>query len=209
MTKLGRKMRLHWILVAYFERIWEGVPEEATPERFRLRCDFLLANVQPGERVLDLGCGDGAFVAALAAHGARPVGADVAGEALRRARLHHPQLEFVQSADALPFADGEFAVVWAGELLEHVQDGLGLLEEVARVLRPDGRLLVSTPDHGWWRRLSVALSRRRFEAHFDPRADHVRFFTASSLETLLLSARFVDLDVRSRRGVLLAAATRH
>jgi ubiquinone/menaquinone biosynthesis C-methylase UbiE len=194
--------------VAYFERIWAGVPEGGKPERFGLRCDFLLAQVHQGERVLDLGCGDGAFVAALASHGAQPVGVDVAGEALRRARLRYPQLEFVQSAEALPFADGEFAVVWAGELLEHVQDGLGLLEEVARVLRPGGRLLASTPDHGHWRRLSVALSRRRFEAHFDPRADHLRFFTARSLETLLAAAGFIELDVRSRRGVLLASATR-
>jgi 2-polyprenyl-6-hydroxyphenyl methylase/3-demethylubiquinone-9 3-methyltransferase len=196
------------VSVAYFERIWAGAPDEVAPEHFALRREFLLAGARAGERVLDLGCGDGAFAQALAEHGADPVGADVALEALRRARLRAPQLEFRHSGEVLPFGDGEFAVVWAGELFEHVQDGLGLLAEVTRVLRPGGRLLLSTPDHGWWRRLSVALSRRRFEAQFEPRSDHVRFFTAHSLRTFLAAAGFDEPDVRSHRGVLLASATR-
>jgi ubiquinone/menaquinone biosynthesis C-methylase UbiE len=161
-----------------------------------------------GERVLDLGCGLGDFTAALAEHGANATGCDVAEEALRRARLRHPQLRFTLSGETLPFGDESFDAVWAGEVLEHVQDGLGLLAEVQRVLRPGGLLLVSTPSHGPLRRLWLGLSTRAFERTFEPRSDHVRFFTAGTLRALLTDAGFDAATVVRRRPLLLATARR-
>ncbi len=190
-----------------FDRIWESVPEGAVPERFDRRRAFLLAGVRPGERVLDLGCGEGAFSGVLAAAGARPVGVEVAAEPLRRARRLLPEVEFRLAAeDRLPFAAAGFDVVWAGEVLEHVADGVGLLDEVRRVLRPGGRLLISTPDHPRRLVLGLALRRRAFERHFDPRADHVRFFTRRTLRVLLEAAGFTPVSIRGRRGSLLAVA---
>jgi 2-polyprenyl-3-methyl-5-hydroxy-6-metoxy-1,4-benzoquinol methylase len=171
-----------------------------------LRRDFLLGRVSPGTRVLDLGCGLGEFTASLVAQGADAVGCDVAEEALRRARARHPGIEFVQSGEELPFEVGSFDAVWAGEVLEHVQDVLGLLAEVHRVLRVDGRLIISTPDHGPAKRLQLGLSRKAFETAFDPRSDHVRFFTKSTLRTALVLSQFGELDVTSQKGLLLATA---
>jgi ubiquinone/menaquinone biosynthesis C-methylase UbiE len=173
-----------------------------------LRRDFLLGLVARGERVLDLGCGLGDFTAALAAHGAWPIGCDVAQEPLRRARQRYGELQFTRSGATLPFADGSFDVVWMGEVLEHVQDGLGLLAEVGRVLRPGGRLLISTPDHGALRRLWFGLSARAFERAFDPRSDHVRFFTARSLRGLLVAVGLGEVRITKHHGVLLASAIR-
>jgi ubiquinone/menaquinone biosynthesis C-methylase UbiE len=162
--------------------------------------------VEAGARVLDLGCGLGDFTATLAEHGANAIGCDVAAEALRRARERHPGADFVLSADSLPFEDRSVDVVWAGEVLEHVQDVLGLLAEVHRVLAGDGRLLVSTPDHAPLRRLHLGLSRRAFESNFDPRSDHVRFFTSNTLRETLAVSRFGALELTSTRGVLFAEA---
>lgn len=135
------------------------------------------------------------------------MGCDVSGVALRLARSRFPALEFVQCSEELPFDDDSFDVVWAGEVIEHVQDGLGLMAEIHRVLRRRGRLLVSTPDHGALRRLHLGLSRRAFERNFDPRSDHVRFFTAATLRAVLTVSAFAEVEVASRRHVLLARST--
>jgi 2-polyprenyl-3-methyl-5-hydroxy-6-metoxy-1,4-benzoquinol methylase len=182
------------------EAVWRAVPEDAEPERFAARRAFLLDRVTPGARVLDLGCGDGAFAAALLAAGCAVTMADVADEALRRARLRAPEAEAVKLAEGepLPFAEDAFDVVWAGEVLEHVADVVGLLAEVRRVLRWGGRLLVTTPWHG---RVVVAT-----DAHFDPRADHLRFFSARTLRTVLEDAGFVEIEIRRAGRGLRASA---
>jgi 2-polyprenyl-3-methyl-5-hydroxy-6-metoxy-1,4-benzoquinol methylase len=178
------------------DAVWRAVPEGAEPERFAVRRAFLLDHVASGERVLDLGCGDGAFAAELLKAGCAVTMADVAGEALRRARARAPGAEAValDEGAALPFAEDAFDVVWAGEVLEHVADVVGLLAEVRRVLRWGGRLLVTTPWHG---RVVVAT-----DAHFDPRADHLRFFSARTLRAVLADAGFVSVQVtRAGRGL--------
>jgi ubiquinone/menaquinone biosynthesis C-methylase UbiE len=192
----------------YFDRIWERVPEGAVPERFAARRDFLLAGVRPGERVLDVGCGEGAFSAALAAAGARPVGIEVAAEPLRRARRRHPELELELVGTEVPFPAASFDVAWAGEVLEHVADGPGLLDELRRVLRPGGRLLVTTPDHPRRLVLGLALRRAAFERHFDPRADHLRFFTPRTLTLLVEDAGFSVGRIARRAGAIYAEAER-
>jgi SAM-dependent methyltransferase len=178
------------------DAVWRAVPEGVEPERFAARRDFLLAHVAAGRRVLDLGCGDGAFAAELRDAGCVVTMADVAGEALRRARARAPGAEAVQLVEGapLPFAEDAFDVVWAGEVLEHVADVVGLLAEVRRVLRWGGTLLATTPWHG---RIVVGT-----DAHFDPRADHLRFFSARTLRAVLADAGFVSVQVtRAGRGL--------
>jgi 2-polyprenyl-3-methyl-5-hydroxy-6-metoxy-1,4-benzoquinol methylase len=183
------------------EAVWRGVPEDAEPERFAARRAFLVQRVSAGQRVLDLGCGDGAFAAELVVAGCAVTMADVAEEALRRARSRVARAQAVKLAEGapLPFGEDAFDVVWAGEVLEHVADVVGLLAEVRRVLRWGGSLLVTTPWHG---RLVVAS-----DAHFDPRSEHLRFFSARTLRSVLADAGFAQVDVRrSGRGLHASAS---
>jgi SAM-dependent methyltransferase len=192
------------------EAVWRAVPDDARPERFAARRAFLLAHVRAGDRVLDLGAGDGAFAAELLAAGCEVVAVDVAEEALRRARARAPGLDArrVEEGAPLPLDEDAVDVVWAGEVLEHVADVVGLLAEVRRVLRWGGTLLVTTPYHG---RLSVAALALRggFDEHFDPRADHLRFFTPRTLRAVLADAGFAEVDVGAVGGVPLLRHALH
>ena len=189
----------------YHESLWEQVPAGSRPEAFEPRRAFLLARVQPGERVLDVGCGEGWFTSALRGAGAHPVGIDVAEEPLRRGRAREPELDLrlVGGGDGeeWPFSDAEFDAVWAGEVIEHVVDTAGWLSQVRRVLRPGGALLASTPDHGWLTMLGLALFPRRRDRHFDPRSDHLRFYSRRSLTALLADFRFEEVGVSGLGGV--------
>ena len=113
-----------------------------------------------------------------------------------------------------PLPDASFDVVWAGETIEHVLDTAGWLSEVRRVLRSGGSLLLSTPAHGRLAMLGLAISRRKLDRHFDPRGDHLRFYTARTLRRLLEDFGFEDIEVRAAGGIpgarrlLLASARR-
>lgn len=195
---------------ALADAIWESLPADTAPEGFARRRAFLLAHVGSGERVLDLGCGAGEFSAALAQAGARPIGVDVAAEALRRAAARAPgrDLRLWRAGEALPVDDNAVDVVWAGEVIEHVADVAPWLSEVRRVLRPRGTLLLTTPHHGPLTLLGLALSPRRFAAHFDPRSDHLRFFSPRTLRALLDDLGFDVASLRVRRGTILVRAVR-
>jgi 2-polyprenyl-3-methyl-5-hydroxy-6-metoxy-1,4-benzoquinol methylase len=201
----------------YHEALWEAVPEGGEPVDFARRRDFLLGRIDAGERVLDVGCGEGRFAAELAEAGAEVVGLDVAAEPLRRARERHPELvdmRQVPAAGTWPLEDASFDAVWAGEVIEHIADTAGWLSEVRRVLRSGGKLLLSTPDHGRLRMFGWALFPSTFETHFDPRADHLRFYTSRALTDLLEDFGFHAVAVRRAGGPpgarrqLLASARR-
>lgn len=193
------------------EAVWRAVPEEATPERFATRRAFLLEHARPGLRVLDLGAGDGAFAAELTAAGCSVVAVDVAEEALRRARARVPALDArrVAEGEPLPLDEDSVDLVWAGEVLEHVADVVGLLADVRRVLRWGGALLATTPYHGRAGLVALALRPGALEAHFDPRADHLRFFTARSLSAVLREAGFAEVRVRATGGAPLLRSALH
>jgi SAM-dependent methyltransferase len=195
----------------YYEELWQALPDELSLPDFELRREFLLADVRPGLRVLDLGCGDGAFAAAAAGAGAVVVGVEVAQAAVDRAVRSHPALDFrlVDLDGPLPFEDGEFELVWASEVIEHVADTARWLSEVRRVVAVGGLFLVTTPSHG---RLRVALG--GIERFSEPLGDHLHLYTRRSLAGVLGEFGFGSVEVRAVAGppllrrMLLARARR-
>jgi SAM-dependent methyltransferase len=182
-----------------YEDFWADAPADPEPWAWERRRSLLLAEARPGERVLDLGCGAGRFVAALRDAGADPVGVELAEAALGRARRNAPgaDLRLVEPDGSLPLEHGGVDLVWCSEVLEHVADTAYLLLEVRRVLRPGGRLLVTVPFHGRVKAALIAFA--HFDAHFDPLGQHLRFYTRTSLATALRS-QFDDVRVRAWGG---------
>ncbi|MDP9400806.1 MAG: class I SAM-dependent methyltransferase [Actinomycetota bacterium] len=126
--------------------------------RFHRDLDELFARAAP-ESLLDVGCGEGVLTHAWARRldGRRVVGIDLDDPALHAEwrRRAAPNLEYrVMKAERLPFADDEFDLATAIEVLEHVPDPEHSLQEMARVARR--HLLVSVPREPLWRALNLA-----------------------------------------------------
>ncbi len=129
------------------------------PQRYwqRMRHRHIRGLLGPAPRVLDVGCGSSRLLGALPAHS---VGLDLLVGKLRRARRFGRSL--VQAdAVGLPFRDGAFDAVVASQVVERLPPGGHALTEMARVLRPGGRLILATPDYGRrrWRFLGALYSR--------------------------------------------------
>jgi SAM-dependent methyltransferase len=191
---------------AYYESFWEDAPQDPEPWAWARRRALLLGEARRGDRVLDLGCGAGRFVAALRDAGIDAVGVELAEAALSRARTNVPgaDLRLVEPDGSLPLDHGSVDLVWCSEVLEHVPDTAGLLSEARRVLKTRGRILVTTPAHDLPRRVLIALL--RWEPHFDPLGQHVRFYSRRSLERVLDTFAFEAVEVRARRGMLVGRA---
>jgi SAM-dependent methyltransferase len=110
--------------------------------------------VTSGLRVLEIGCGEGDLLAALAP--SRGVGVDFSGEMLRRARARHSELEFVeQDAQELDIA-GPFDVVILSDLANDLWDVQRVLERVRRVSTPSTRVILNVYSRVWQPVLSIA-----------------------------------------------------
>ena len=185
---------------AYYEDVWADLPD-GPPWAWEWRSALLAGETRAGERVLDLGCGAGHFLKLLRTLGAEPIGVELSKRALERARSREPRAEthLLAHDGSIPLSHGSIDLVWCSEVIEHVGDVGGLLEEVRRVLRPGGRLLLTTPFHGRVKGAMLALT--RFDSHFDPLGQHLRFFTPSSLRRALEAARLDVADVTATRGL--------
>ena len=147
--------------------------------------------------MLDVGCGEGVLTERWAqALGTRPVvGLDLEDPKLRAEweRRQRPNLSFrTTAAEKLPFADDEFDLAAAIEVLEHVPDPETTVAEMARVAR--GHLLVSVPHEPLWRALNLARGAYLRELGNTP--GHVNHWTRRGFVALL--ARHGDvIEVRS------------
>jgi SAM-dependent methyltransferase len=169
----------------------------AGPERVELFRRYVGG---PGRHVLDLGCRDGALTQAYAGEN-EIVGVDADREALAEAQKLGIETRWADLDDALPFEDGSFDVVVAGELLEHLRDPRRVASEVLRVLRPGGTFVGSVPN-------AYRLKNRlRFLRGRKPENDltHLQMFAPNDVRALLGGFQDVHLHLIAGRLVPLHA----
>jgi len=120
------------------------LPDPRIDRKFRRICELVREQL-PCEAFLDAGCGDGRYLAALAAElPPRRAGVDLSGRILETAAAR-VRADFRQaSLETLPFEDGAFDLVLCTQVIEHVPRPDVAVFELARVLRPGGRLVIST-----------------------------------------------------------------
>jgi SAM-dependent methyltransferase len=161
-----------------------------------LTIDYDRLDVRPGMTVLDLGCGEGRHAFEAYRRGAHVVAVDwgrsevettkrwlgaiaAAGEAPEGARYEVVRGDLT----ALPFPDASVDRVIASEVLEHIPDDAAAFAEIARVVRPGGRVAVTVPRY-WPERVCWALS----DAYHANEGGHVRIYRGDVLRARLTAA---------------------
>lgn len=136
----------------YFEDLADRYRRRNRFARTRIANVFSLLPDVRGRRLIDIGCGMGTFAIEAAERGAAAVGIDPAAAAVRTARRvagGTSGVHFIRAdAAALPLANGSTDVVLAADVTEHLDDDTlaRILDESVRVLRPDGLLVLYTPE---------------------------------------------------------------
>ncbi|MCC6154860.1 MAG: glycosyltransferase, partial [Candidatus Hydrogenedentes bacterium] len=143
------------------------------------------------QRVLDCGCGGGEFGLALKHRGAKEVcGIEIVDRAYTFAKQHLDQalLGSIEQMD-LPWDDEHFDCVVFGDVLEHLIDPVAALKKVARVLAPDGVIVISIPNIRFWQQvMMLANGRWKYEDAGIMDRTHLRFFCAPDLAEMIANA---------------------
>jgi len=178
---LGRKIRQepdkwsHWYDMEH-KRNWSYSGERLSPKWFRhWQAEYVKAEVV-GPLILDIGAGAGTYTIMLAQEGHMVTWCDISEEALKQAKFFankfgvNDNVNFcLADCQNLPIDDNYFDSVWAGEIIEHVPQPENVIKEALRVLKPDGKLIISTPIGDW--------------PHYDPM--HLHAFDDESITKLL------------------------
>ncbi|MDD5037924.1 MAG: class I SAM-dependent methyltransferase [Dehalococcoidales bacterium] len=169
-----------------------------------------------GERLLDVGCGDGAFTVLLkeALEAKEASGIDIAAEAVTLAQgkgIKAYQLDLDEKP--FPFDDDCFDIIYCGEIIEHLFNPDHLLDEIHRVLKASGTCILTTPNlAGWPNRFALLFGYQPYPMAASPLHEgagkwlakgsegqwgHIRVLTLRSLKELIKLHHF---KVRSIKG---------
>lgn len=159
-------------------------------------------DISPLDSILDCGCGDGLYLKIIKElSGAAVSGFDLNGESLRLARGYTKDMgvPLVQGRiGELPYKDNSFGKIFSTEVLEHVEDDLGALKEILRILKTGGRLIITVPNHNYpflWDPLNWTLERclgKHIKSGFWAGIwnMHIRLYYREDIEALIKRAGF-------------------
>jgi 2-polyprenyl-3-methyl-5-hydroxy-6-metoxy-1,4-benzoquinol methylase len=155
-------------------------------------------------RVLDLGAGNGVLCSAMARAGFDVVGVEYDAAGVAIAKSANPAIPFYcfgvqDDPQALLSREAPFDAVVSTEVIEHLFSPHLLPQYARAVLKPGGRLLVTTPYHGYAKNLALSLA-GKWDAHHGPNwhGGHIKFFSRATLSELLQANGF---GVSEFRGI--------
>ena len=184
-----------------YEALWSQKGE--TKIYKGLRQDVTARLVSGGERLLDVGCGDGTFAILVKDKYQEVYGVDISSEAIQRAKKRGIKaLQVNLNSEPLPFGPNYFDTVTCLDVVEHVFDPRVLIKEIYRVLKPGGEGFITFPNIRFLRYLQSIIFAGRFpKTSGDPSlydGGHLHYFTSKDMEILLENAGF---RVVAKRGL--------
>lgn len=155
---------------------------------------------QQKTRVLDLGCGNGSLSHLVAQHAYEVVGVEESETGFQSARLSFSDCHFIKaSIYNLPYAElgNSFDIVISSEVIEHLLYPRELVRAAKKCLKPNGRLIITTPYHGYLKNIVLALS-GKMDQHFTALWDggHVKFFSVPTMTALLELECFTGISFK-------------
>lgn len=156
---------------------------------FNKRCRYVTKRKTQG-KLLDIGCAAGSFLLAMQRQGDWQVqGVEITPAVAQVARERHGLNVFTGTLEEAHFADASFDAVTMWDVLEHLHDPLAGLQEIGRILKPDGILVVRVPNLASWDAKLFSTAWAGLDA---PR--HLYIFTPQTLSALLDKAGFETLE---------------
>ena len=148
-------------------------------------------------RLFDLGCGSGAVCDFLyRQRGMKTVGVDHSESGIQAAKSAFPNLAFYKASayDDLASQFGRFPVVLSLEVVEHLYYPRQFARSVFSLLEEGGTAIISTPYHGYWKNLALALT-DKYDLHLNPLWDHghIKFWSMKTLGALLHEAGLSEI----------------
>jgi 2-polyprenyl-3-methyl-5-hydroxy-6-metoxy-1,4-benzoquinol methylase len=152
-----------------------------------------------GRRIFELGCGNGSTAAFLMRSGFDVVGVDPSKQGIAKAKQAYPALKLELGSCYEPLASrfGQFPIVISLEVIEHVYLPRAFAKTVHDLLEPGGIAIISTPFHGYWKNLALALT-GKLDEHFTALWDygHIKFWSQKTLDMLLSEAKLEVIEFR-------------
>lgn len=152
-------------------------------------------------KVLDIGCGSGVMAEKIKLLGHDVEGIDISEEAIEKLKEKNIDGKVVDVNKDLPFKDASFDIVWCSDLIEHVQSPGFLLDEIHRVLKKDGILLLTTCNSAYFIFRLMHLFGQTCSEIQHPY--HFHFFSLRSLKKLLTSRKFKVLERLGRNTPII------
>ena len=181
-----------------FEWLAEGAANGKSGEKLAEKLVTLIRGFKDVVTICDLGCGNGYLANQLGSHGYDVIGIDASTTGIEQANRNARNVRFIRSLidkDVRESNDLElFDLVVSSDVVEHLYRPSDLFEAAGMLLKTNGRLVITTPYHGYLKNLALAIS-GRMDRHFSALHDggHIKFFSVATLSALMSSHAFVDL----------------
>ncbi len=160
--------------------------------------DTAASVLKNGERILDVGCGDGSFSHHVKNKFNEIYGAEIAKEAAFIAQKRNVSASVMDLNSSLSYKDNTFDAVTCLDVVEHLLDPDSLIDEIYRVLRPDGQLVLTTPNIRNFRNLYTLIFRGIFPQTspdtFVWGGGHLHFFTREDIKNIFEKAGFKKIE---------------
>lgn len=198
----------------FYDRYW--LTKKMIGNDFRYKWPVVKKYIprKPDSKILDFGCGPGKIIEEMKEFNPTSsyTGVDVSEKiiAKNKKRLTDCKFHAVEDGEKLPFKSKFFDFIISTDAIEHIYDTELAFKELARVLKPGGKILITTPYHGLLKNLLIVIL--KFELIFDAKGAHIRFFTKRSLSSCLIEVGLkpIKFDYFGRfyplsRGILVLA----